>query len=95
MSAHEKNALHPSEHSYIPVLVPNLQEGHLIQSLSNKSRFSAAAASSFPWYSRELILVPEARSGSYTLSYTLAGAKTPHCSFSGLHLCLDLLAQAC
>lgn len=32
----KKNALHPSEHSDIPVLVPNLQEGHLIQSLSTQ-----------------------------------------------------------
>lgn len=44
----KKNALHPSEHSDVPILVPNLQEGHLIQSLRNKSRFYTAAGLLFP-----------------------------------------------
>lgn len=46
MSAQEE--MYSSEHSDIPVLVPNLQEGHAIPSLSNKSRVSAATGLLFP-----------------------------------------------
>lgn len=74
MPAQEKNALYPSEHSDFPALVPNLQEAHVIQSPD----FLLQQGSSFPWYSHELILVPEARSGSCTLSCTLARRPPKH-----------------
>lgn len=51
--------------------------------------FLLQEGSSSPWHSCELMLVPEARAGSYTLSSTLARGKTLHgwhFSFSGLYL---------
>lgn len=40
--------------------------------LVTSPEFLLQQGSSFPWYSRELILVPETRSESCTLSSTLA-----------------------